>query len=107
MNEAQIIDSKSTPTESVPEHIRIAARAADSWEVVHRPDNKGTFPARVEEARPALKRLEGQLAQLPISAAEAGDRPTPHHSALLDLRGNPRLLRAAVTAVADRPSLVA
>jgi hypothetical protein len=107
MNEATIIDSKGTPTESLPEHIRIAARAADSWEVVHRPDNKGMFPARVEVARHVLKRLEGQLAQLPISPAEAGDRPASHHSALLDLRGNPRLLRAAVTAVSDRPSLVA
>lgn len=107
MNETQILDSHRAPIEGVPEFLRTAAHTADSWEVVHRPQSEGAFPARVEAARHALKRLEGELAQLPISPAETGARQIPHHSALLDLRANPRLLRAAVTAVSDRPSLVA
>ena len=104
---AKTINSQRTPTDPALERIRVAARAADTWDVVQRPANKGAFPARVEAARHDLKRLEGELAQLPVSPAEAGERKIPHHSALLDLRANPRLLRAAVTAVSDRPSLVA
>ncbi len=108
MTEAtKTLDSQRPPIDPAIERMRAAARVVDTWDVVHGPDKKGDFPARVEAARHGLKRLEGQLAQLPISAAEAGDRKIPHHSALLDLRANPRLLRSAVSAVSDRPSLVA
>jgi cyclic beta-1,2-glucan synthetase len=104
---AQIIDSQRTLSDGPNDRIRAAARASDSWDVAHRPDNKGMFPERAEAARLALKKLEGELAQLPITPAEASERQIPHFSALQDLRANPRLLRAAVTAVSDRPSLVA
>jgi hypothetical protein len=104
---AHILESRQPPPDSVPERLRIAAHAADAWDVVHRPEDRGIFPARVEAARLALKRLEAKLAQLPIAPAKDGSHRIPHHSALLDLRANPRLLRAAVTAVSDRPRLVA
>jgi cyclic beta-1,2-glucan synthetase len=103
----KILDPQRTPVDPALERVRVAAHAADVWDIVHRPESKGAFPARVEAARQALKRLEGELAQLPVSPAEAGERKIPHHSALLDVRANPRLLRAAVSAVSDRPSLVA
>ncbi len=108
MSEAtKTLDSQRTPVDPAIERVRAAAHAAEMWNLVQRPEKKGDFPARVEAARHSLKRLEGQLAQLPVSPAEAGDRKIPHHSALLDLRANPRLLRAAVSAVSDRPSRVA
>ena len=81
-----------------------AARETERWEVLHRPTNKGAFPARVEARRNQLKQLEAQLAQLPVSAAQSS---IPFHSELLDLRATPRSLRTAVSAVSDRASLIA
>jgi len=103
---AQILDPEPLPVDNTPEGVRIAAREAEAWEIVHRPAGKGTFPARVEARRNALKQLEADLSQLPISPSEASPK-IPFHSELLDLRANPRMLRTAVSAVSDRPSLVA
>src|SRR5580700_705337 len=94
------------PADNTPEPIKNAAREAEVWEVQHRPANKGSFPARVEARRNELKQLEADLARLPISPS-AAPQPIPFHSELLDLRANPRMLRTAVSAVSDRPSLVA
>ena len=94
------------PADDGLEPIRVAAREAESWDVLHRPEGKGSFPARVVARREALRRLEADLAQLPISPS-ASERTIPFHAELLDLRGNPRVLRTAVTAVSDRPRLVA
>src|SRR5208282_3729105 len=94
------------PADNTPEPIKNAAREAETWEVQHRPDNKGTFPGRVEARRNDLKQLEAELSRLPISPSDAA-QPIPFHSELLDLRANPRMLRTAVSAVSDRPSLVA
>jgi cyclic beta-1,2-glucan synthetase len=107
---AQILDPAPDPA-PVPvddglDFIRSAARESTTWDVLHRPTNKGSFPARVVVRREALQRLEGQLAALPISVSAAPQK-IPFHSELLDLRANPRLLRTAVSAVADRPRLVA
>ena len=103
---AQILDPEPLPVDNTPESVRVAAREAEAWEIVHRPDNKGTFQARVVARRNDLKRLEAELSQLPISVS-AAPTPIPFHSELLDLRANPRMLRTAVSAVSDRPSLVA
>jgi hypothetical protein len=94
------------PADNTPEPIKKAAREAETWEVQHRPDNKGAFPARFEARRNDLKQLEAELSRLPISPS-AAPQPIPFHSELLDLRANPRMLRTAVSAVSDRPSLVA
>jgi hypothetical protein len=103
---AQILDPEPLPVDNTPESVRIAAREAESWEIVHRPVDKGTFQARVEARRNALKQLEADLSHLPISPSDASPK-IPFHSELLDLRANPRMLRTAVSAVSDRPSLVA
>jgi hypothetical protein len=78
-------------------------RAAASWNVVHRPTTPSTFPGRVLAARRILKALERDLALLPVAPAQPGDA----NSALLELRANARLMRAAVRAVFDRPRLLA
>ena len=77
--------------------------AAESWDVVHRPVTEGTFPARVRAARRALKALEADLASLPASSGPAKDSA----AALLELRTNARMLRAAVRAVSAGPQVVA
>jgi hypothetical protein len=78
-------------------------RAAAAWDVVHRPAAPGTFPARVRAAGRALKALELDLASLRTASVPAG----PSNAALLELRTNARLLRAAVRGVSDKPRIVA
>jgi cyclic beta-1,2-glucan synthetase len=103
---AQLLEPDSLPADNTLESVISAARASEKWDVRYRPDSKGLFAARVEARRNSLKQLEAQLAQLPVSA-DAAAQKVPFHSELLDLRANPRVLRTAVSAVADRPSLVA
>jgi hypothetical protein len=78
-------------------------RAAASWNVVHRPTAPSTFPLRVLAARRTLKALERDLALLHSTSGP----PAESNSALLELRANARLMRAAVRAVSDRPKVVA
>ena len=78
-------------------------RAAATWDVVHRPTTTGTFPARVRAARAALKALELDLALLRTTTASEESA----NSALLELRANARLLRAAVRALADSSQVIA
>ncbi|MGA2807154.1 MAG: glucoamylase family protein [Terracidiphilus sp.] len=78
-------------------------RAAASWSVVHRPTSPGTFPLRVLAARRNLKEMERDLVLLHSSSGPAAET----NSALLELRANARLMRAAVRAVSDRPRIVA
>src|ERR1700723_4585032 len=66
-------------------------RAASSWDVVPRPTGKGTFPARIATARRALKQLEHDFALLP----QAPSSPSSNSAALLELRANARMMRAA------------
>ena len=102
----KVVESKPVPADNTLEHVVAAARESEQWDVLRRPTNKGAFQFRVDARRHALKQLEAQLAQLPVSVAES-PFAIPFHSELLEVRANPRLLRTAVTAVADRPSLVA
>jgi cyclic beta-1,2-glucan synthetase len=74
--------------------------AATSWDVVYRPATPGTFPVRVSAARRALKALEAELTS--VRTSTTGDS----NAALVELRANARLLRAAVRAVSDRPRVV-
>ena len=105
---APILDPQQPLVSPLLEHLRDAARAAASWDVVHRPNTASTFPARVRAAQNALKLLEADLASLPMADAAAGDaHPTAQSSALLELRENYRLLRSAITGVSDSPRVVA
>ncbi|MGA3046170.1 MAG: glucoamylase family protein [Terracidiphilus sp.] len=100
-----MIDAPTIPETGQPltrellESVRIAA----SWDVVHRPTTEGTFPARIRDARRALKALEQDLALLRPSSKATEQS----NSALLDLRANARQLRAAVRAVSDKPQVIA
>jgi cyclic beta-1,2-glucan synthetase len=95
-----MIDTATIPQSQPPltgemiEHLRATA----SWDVVHRPAGASTFPARIVAAHRALRQLELDLSLLP--AAPAG--PAGNSSALLELRANIRLLRAAVNPLFDQ-----
>ena len=89
-------------------HLRDAARSAASWDVVHRPLAAGTFRERIIAARRALKLLEVEIASLPAAPQAEGDNQRVSHiPALLDLRANSRLLRAAISAVSNKPGELA
>ncbi len=79
------------PEAGVLERLRKAAQSAGSWDVVHRPGAASTFPARVAAARAALKRLQGELARMPVAPGEGAST-----AAMLELRANSRLLRSAI-----------
>jgi hypothetical protein len=75
-----------------PEELRAHARAASAeWNVVHHPRGEPPFFASIENAFAQLNALNGELAGL------TADSPRP----LLELRENPRLLRAAATEIAS------
>jgi len=71
------------------EHARVAAR---DWGVMRRPQGKGTFPARVEAARASLDDLYAKLDRMPPPDYSSIEQPAP----ILELRENPRLLRAVI-----------
>ena len=73
-------------------------RAASSWDVIPRPTGKGTFPARIATARRALKQLEHDLALLPQTPSS----PSSNSAALLELRANARMMRAAVSGLVNQ-----
>ena len=79
----------------VLERLRKGAQSAASWDVVHRPGAANTFPARVAAARAALKRLQGELARLPVAPTGEGAST----AALLELRANARVLRSGIAGV--------
>src|ERR1700691_3015755 len=100
-----MIDTPTIPETGQPltGELLECVRAAAAWDVVHRPATQGTFPARVQATRRALKALELDLALLRPSSPAAGDS----NAALMELRATARMLRAAVRSVSDRPQIVA
>ena len=100
-----MIDAPAVPETGQPISSALleCVRTAASWEVVTRPATTGTCPARVHAVQSALKGLEVELASMRNSSKLAKTSA----SALLELRANARLLRAAVRAVSDRPRVVA
>jgi hypothetical protein len=90
------------------EQLGQAARNAASWNVIHRPTTKGSFPARLQVARNGLKLLEANLASLPLAVAtEAESCRDSEPSPLLVLRENFRLLRSATTSLSESLRIVA
>ena len=105
---APILDSRQALASHVLENLREAARVASSWDVVHRPTTNGAFHARLRAAQKGLRLLETDLALQPIAEAAAVDTSaTSPSSSLLGLRENFRLLRSAITGVADSLRAVA
>jgi len=98
-NTATFSENPQFAARDMAEHLRCAA----SWDIVHRPMGQGTFPARVLAARSALKQLGQDLSLLPA----APPSPSANTSALLELRGNFRLMRAALMELSNQPRLIA
>src|SRR5215469_9084153 len=94
-----ILDPQYGVSHELREELMRAAGSAASWEVASGTVKPGAFPKRVLAARAAVKRLEEQLAALP----ETNEENDPRLAALIELRTNPRTLRAAVTGVELRP----
>lgn len=87
--------------------LRSAADAAAAWEVIPRPPRAGHFPRRVRAARRALEQLEAGLARQDLSQVPHDPQLLARRSALLELGANHRMLRAAITAVSDKPRRIA
>ncbi len=84
-----------------------AVKAADSWDVVHRPNSKCDFPDRIRDARLELQRVETSLSQMPALKLAEYPEQEALRSALLDLRSNIRLLRATVFGIGENPAEIA
>jgi hypothetical protein len=109
-----MIDSATIPNPHKPlashaiDHLYQAARAAASWDVVHRPTSASTFPTRVRATQNALRQMEKELASPHIADTATGEtQPASRSSAMNDLRENYRLLRSAISGVADSLRVVA
>jgi len=99
MIDTSILDPENAISGDVREELARATSEAQSWDVATRPSTRGTFHERITATKRAILHLEQQLGALPASPADAGADMT----ALLDLRANPRVLRAAVSGVSNRP----
>ncbi len=104
---ATISDEPDAQDNETMQRLRMAADAAASWEVIHRPRAAGHFPKRVEAARTALERLERILARQSVADVPSDPDLVSRRSALLELGASYRLLRTAITAVSDRPREIA
>ncbi len=96
---ATMLDPQHLPHGNINEELAAAARAANAWEVATRPTAAGTFPQRVNAAKRAVLKLEAELASLPATPPNNDPRVV----ALMDMRANPRVLRAAVSAGIVKP----
>ncbi|UWZ83649.1 glucoamylase family protein [Occallatibacter riparius] len=94
-----ILDPQYSIPAEAREALMKAAGAAARWNVTLRPNKPGSFRRRVAAARSAVQNLEHELAKLPESINDSDHRII----GLLDLRGNPRVLRSAVTGVEPKP----
>lgn len=91
MTDTVTVPEMPPPLENtVLERLRIAAKAAMSWDVIHRPERASRFPERLETTRKAVRKLRAELDRLTdVPNSEGG-------SSLNELRSNSRLLRAAM-----------
>ncbi len=109
MNNIATIPTPQRPTDNrPPEPLSQAARSAASWNVIHRPTTKGSFPARLKAVRSALERLEANLSSRPLAVAtkaESGRDSEPSEFRLL--RENFRLLRSVIAPLSESLRIVA
>ena len=79
-----------------PEHVRqFADKVAPGWRVAHKPEGQGSFGNRIEATATALNKLYVILDARPQPTYLPGEVLDP----LLELRQNPRLLRAVITEI--------
>jgi len=108
MNDAApILDPRPQPDGNVYERIGCAAREANGWDVVMRPEGSGRFPERVRTARAALRQLEAAIAEFTKGQTSEAAQASPLWRAMREVQSTPRLLRSAIHAVSDRPKIVA
>ena len=108
MKDIAPIPYTQTPlADDLQQHLRRAARTADSWDIVHRPKGPGTFQSRTRSARFNMKQLEIDLAH--ATATDATTEPGRVHpgSAVRELRASTRLLRSALLGALDNPRQIA
>ena len=98
-NIATISDLQGTLPVDLRDTLTRAAAAATAWDIDLRPSKPNGFPQRVAAAREAVQQMEKDLALICEDEASAD----PRIPALLEMRSNPRILRAAVAAVAPSP----
>src|SRR5580704_9052681 len=72
-----------------------ADRVAPTWHVAHKPEGAGSFGRRIEATGQSLDQLYVILDARPVPTYLPGEKLDP----LLELRQNPRLLRAVVAEV--------
>jgi len=104
---AAIRDPQPPVADEVRERLRRAARVAQSWHVVHRPNTSSTFQTRVQATCRALKALEADLAEVPFTEQSEDENQAQFRTAVHDLRAGTLLLRSAVMGVSDSPRTTA
>ncbi len=99
MSVSSIQDTQNVLPKAEVEKLREAARSAEKWDVILRPNVGSSFAPRVAAARAELAKLERAMA----AAAGLADSPsTPEETALFDLRQSPRLLRMVIADLSDK-----
>jgi cyclic beta-1,2-glucan synthetase len=74
-----------------------ADRVAPGWHVAHKPEGTGSFGRRIDATGQSLDQLFVVLDARPVPTYAPGEPLDP----LLELRQNPRLLRAVVTEISS------
>ncbi len=106
---AYIFDSQLPGGRGEPSvRLQEAARAAASWDVVHRPSpsSPGSFGGRIRDAARALAQLERTLAERTVIRAEKGLPGEASRSALRELRAHGRSLRTALAAISGKEEVI-
>jgi hypothetical protein len=104
---AAILDPQQPVGDAVRERLRKAAGAAQSWDVVHRPNTASAFQTRVRATSRALKVLETDLAAVSFPGESDDENQALFRSAVHDLRASTWLLRSAITGLPDSPRAIA
>ena len=108
MSDAAAIQPVEEPIDSETlERLRRAVEVAAKWRVIPRPTAAGYFPKRVRAARSALAQLEFRLSRQRVDHVPGDAQLAARRSVLLELAASYRTLRAAITAVSDRPGQIA
>ncbi|HUN83942.1 MAG TPA: glucoamylase family protein [Terracidiphilus sp.] len=102
MTDTVTVPEMPPPIENaVLERLRIAAKAAMSWDVIHRPASPSNFPERLDATRKAVRKLRAELNRLSDVRNSGGG------SSLQELRSNSRLFRAAMKSMSTKPEELA
>jgi len=101
---APMLEMQQQPDASIRDRMTTAANRVRSLDVVLRPSGPSMFFERVRAARVVLRKFERDIARLGKEPKESDSQPL--WRMLRELQSNPRLLRSAIHAVADRPKIV-